>query len=210
MEGEEEEGEDDVGPIEVFGIHRLELAPGTKSGYVGVRPNNSKSKPWQAWLSLKGEKRRTVGSYKHPQDAAVARAAAKVAGAHLLRSPRKQASRKTGAAACRLPPVESSLSQSRCHCACSDSQHSCTGKRSAEVAFTPLTQSDSNQTYELLRVTDGASAQSSALLPSASFLFASPFTSDGVQRARPLLPGEPLPMGVAAVAMAVPVHQPHA
>ena len=78
------------------------------------------------------------------------------------------------------------------------------------MAFTPLTQSDSNQTYELLRITDGASAQSSALLPSASFLFASPFTSDGVQRARPLLPGEPLPMGVAAVAMAVPVHQPHA
>ena len=32
-----EDDEDDEGPFEVFGIHRLELAPGTKSGYVGVR-----------------------------------------------------------------------------------------------------------------------------------------------------------------------------
>ena len=41
MEGEEVE-EDDEAPIEVFGIHRLELKPGSKSGYVGVRPNASK------------------------------------------------------------------------------------------------------------------------------------------------------------------------
>ena len=85
MEGDEEEGEDDVGPIEVFGIYRLELAPGTKSGYVGVRPSTSQKNPWQAWLSLKGEKRRNVGSFKTPRDAAVARAAAKTSsGAHLL------------------------------------------------------------------------------------------------------------------------------
>ena len=74
-----------------------------------------------------------------------------------------------------------------------------------EAAFTPLTLSGLNETYSHLPQTaDGASAQSSALLPSAS-LYTSPFTSDGVQRARPLPPGQPLPMGVAAVALAVPI-----
>ena len=32
----DDEGEDDEGPIELFGIHRLQLAPGSRSGYVGV------------------------------------------------------------------------------------------------------------------------------------------------------------------------------
>ena len=119
-----EEGEeaDDEGPIEVFGVHRLELALGTKSGYIGVRPCKSKKNPWQAWLSLKGEKRRNVGSFKKPRDAAVARAAAKASGGDLLPSPRKQAPRKKGAAACRLPPVESSLSSSIALIAFVDSQ----------------------------------------------------------------------------------------
>jgi len=106
---DDEEGEDEEGPIEVFGVHRLQLAPGTKSGYTGVRPCKSKKNPWQAWLSLKGEKRRNVGSFKTPRDAAVARAAAKASGAHLLRSPRQQAPRTKGAAACRLPPIAPSL-----------------------------------------------------------------------------------------------------
>ena len=106
--GEDIEGTDYEGPIEVFGVHRLELAP--KSGYIGVRPCTSKKHPWQAWLSIKGEKRRNVGSFKKPRDAAVARAAAKASSGDLLPSPRKQAPRKKGAAACRLPPVESSLS----------------------------------------------------------------------------------------------------
>ena len=57
---EDDEGKDDEGPIEVFGVHRLELAPGTMSGYIGVRPNKSKKHPWQAWLSLRGEKRRKM------------------------------------------------------------------------------------------------------------------------------------------------------
>ena len=64
---EDDEDADDEEPIEVCGIHRLELAPGTKSGYVGVRPCKSKKHPWQAWLSLKGEKRRNVGSFKTPR-----------------------------------------------------------------------------------------------------------------------------------------------
>ena len=109
---EDDEGKDDEGPIEVFGVHRLELAPGTMSGYIGVRPNKSKKHPWQAWLSLRGEKRRNVGSFKSPRHAAVARAAAKACGAETLRSPRKQAPRNKGAAACRLPPIAPSLSLS--------------------------------------------------------------------------------------------------
>ena len=46
--GEDDEGADDEGPIEVFGVHRLEQeAPGTKSksGYIGVWPCKSKKHP---------------------------------------------------------------------------------------------------------------------------------------------------------------------
>ena len=92
----EDEGEDDDGPIEVFGIHRLVLKPGSRSGYVGVRPNPSKTCPWQAWLQVGGQ-RKTVGNFKKPKDAAVARAAAKAEGFRYLRSPRKQAPRNSGA-----------------------------------------------------------------------------------------------------------------
>ena len=113
----EEEGEDSELQVEVFGIHRLELAPGTRSGYIGVRPTNSKKRPWQAWVALKGEKRRNVGSYKTPQEAAVARAAAKAGGVHLLPSPRKQAPRKSGAAAC-LRPSMAPLSLPIYHACC--------------------------------------------------------------------------------------------
>ena len=45
MEGESEEAAE---RIEVFGVHRLLRAPGTKSGYLGVQPNKSKLRPWQA------------------------------------------------------------------------------------------------------------------------------------------------------------------
>ena len=113
----EEEGpvEEEEGPVEVFGVHRLELAPNTKSGYIGVRPTNSQKRPWQAWLSLRGQKRRNVGSFKTPREAAVARAAAKATGGHLLPSPRKQAPRKSGAAVRLLILVVPSLSLSA-HC----------------------------------------------------------------------------------------------
>ena len=81
-----------------------------------------------------------------------------------------------------------------------------TAKRSANTAFTPLSLSGLNETYlHLHSMANGrASVPPSALLlhtPS----FTSPYTSDGVQRARPLLPGQQLPMGVAAVAMAMPL-----
>ena len=41
---EESEGEDGEGPVEVFGIHRLELKPDSQSGYVGVRSNGSRGR----------------------------------------------------------------------------------------------------------------------------------------------------------------------
>ena len=37
MEGSDDEEAE--GPFEVIGVHRLKLAPGSRSGYVGVRPN---------------------------------------------------------------------------------------------------------------------------------------------------------------------------
>jgi hypothetical protein len=40
--------------VEVVGVHSLPLAPGTLSGYVGVRLNNSKKRSWQAWVHIKG------------------------------------------------------------------------------------------------------------------------------------------------------------
>ena len=108
MEGEGEEAD---APIEVCGVHKLLLAPATKSGYVGVRATKSKKCPWQAWVHIKGERRRCLGSFKYRRDAAVARAAALACGPETLPSPRKQASRKSGAAACRPshPPVLSCL-----------------------------------------------------------------------------------------------------
>ena len=48
MEGSDDEEAE--GPHEVFGVHHLKLAPGTRSGYLGVRPTKSKKRPWQAWV----------------------------------------------------------------------------------------------------------------------------------------------------------------
>ena len=70
--------------------------------------------------------------------------------------------------------------------------------------MTPLSLSGLNQTsFGVLLTGHGA-------LPLSASNYSSPFTSDGVQRARPLLPGQPLPTGVAAVAMAVAAEQPEA
>ena len=41
---DDEEGKDEEGPIEVFGVHRLQLALGTKSGYIGIH--------WRAALQV--------------------------------------------------------------------------------------------------------------------------------------------------------------
>ena len=98
-EGEEAEGE---GHFEVFGVHRLQLAPGRKSGYTGVR--RTASGKWQPWIHLKGQKRRTLGSFEKEREAAVARAVALACGPETLPSPRKQTPRNPGAAACCLRP----------------------------------------------------------------------------------------------------------
>ena len=65
-EVEEEEGTEQ---FEVFGVHRLPLAPGTRSGYLGVRPTKSKKRPWQAWIHIKGDKRRCLGSFEKKREA---------------------------------------------------------------------------------------------------------------------------------------------
>ena len=106
MESEEEE---DDGPCEWFGVLRIPLKPGTASGYVGVQRSKSKKNPWQATVNVPGKKRRNVGSFKKPVQAAVAMAEAKASGAHLLPSPRKQAQRNSGLETAR-PPGPSSPS----------------------------------------------------------------------------------------------------
>jgi len=90
------------GEVELFGVLRLPLASGTASGYVGVRHvAKSKKRPWQAWVKVKGDKRRRcLGSFKSPQEGAVARARALACGPDNLPSPRKQAARNSGAVAC--------------------------------------------------------------------------------------------------------------
>ena len=92
--GEEEE---ETEQVEAFGVHLLPLAPSTKSGYVGVRSTKSKKRPWQAWVHIKGEKRRCLGSFNDKREAAVARAVAIACGVESLPSPRKQAARNSGA-----------------------------------------------------------------------------------------------------------------
>ena len=96
--------DDEEGPFEVFGVHRLKLAPSTRSGYVGVRPTKSKKPSWQAWVHIKGEKRRCLGSFKSPHFAAVQRAVALACGTELLPSPRKQAPRNSGRRRATLEP----------------------------------------------------------------------------------------------------------
>ena len=87
------------GEVELFGVLRLPLATGTASGYVGVRHvKKSKKRPWQAWVHIKGERRRCLGSFRKPQEGAVARARALACGPEALPSPRKQAARNSGAA----------------------------------------------------------------------------------------------------------------
>ena len=97
----DEDAEPEVG-VETFGVLRLPLAARTgraATTYVGVRRvTKSKIRPWQAWVHIKGERRRCLGSFTKPQEAAVARAKALACGPETLPSPRKQAARDSGAA----------------------------------------------------------------------------------------------------------------
>ena len=82
-----------------------------------------------------------------------------------------------------------------------------TGKHSAEGALTALSQSGLNETCLSFHSTSNGTSAPLSALPLRSSNFSSPYTSNGVQHARPLLPGQPLPFAVAAVAMAIPAEQ---
>ena len=81
------------------------------------------------------------------------------------------------------------------------------GKHSAEGALTALSQSGLNETSPNLHLTSIGTSPPLSALPLTASNSSSLFSSDSVQRARPLLPGQPLPTGVAAVAMAIPAEQ---
>ena len=124
------------GAVELFGVLRLQLATGTASGYVGVRHvKKSKKRPWQAWVHIKGERRRCLGSFRKPQEGAVARARALACGPETLPSPRKQAARNSGVAECR--PGARLICFLTCCTACDYVHRSvlCAVKRSADVAL---------------------------------------------------------------------------
>ena len=97
----DEDAREPEGAVELFGVLRLPLASRTPSGYVGVRRvAKSQKRPWQAWIKIRGDKRRRcLGSFKSPQEAAVVRARAVSCGVETLPSPRKQAARSSGATA---------------------------------------------------------------------------------------------------------------
>ena len=102
-----DDSEANEGAVEVFGIHRLPLAAGTPSGYLGVRQvgrKGSKKPRWQPWIHVKGEKRRCLGTFRTPKEAAVARARAFACGVETLPSPTKEASR-TQFRCCCVPPT---------------------------------------------------------------------------------------------------------
>ena len=142
MESDEEEEE---GPCEWIGVLRLPLKAGSKSGYVGVQRTNSKKRPWQATITCPGKKRRTVGSFKKPEEAAAARAEAKASGANLLPSPRKQAPRNSGLERCACPHDLSSPASIPFSCSHARLMLRLEGKQS--MALTPLTLLGANANY---------------------------------------------------------------
>ena len=207
----DEDAEPD-GPVETFGVLRLPLKSGTASGYVGVRRvKKSKKRPWQAWVHIKGEKRRCLGSFTKRQEAAVARARALACGPETLPSPRKQAARKSGA--CPLPVLCEYLNHlifTALGMACVRIVL-CAVKRSAGMALTPDTLSDLNREnvshQHVASCGSGSVPASSAAAAFAACAYTPPYTCS-VQTARRLLPGQPLPQGVAAFAMAFPARHP--
>ena len=201
MESEEEED----GPCEWVGVLRLPLKPGSASGYVGVQRSKSKKWPWQATICVPpGKQRACLGYFKRPVDAGVARAEAKASGVHLLPSPRKQAPRNSGSESCRPPmtlhhppsfPFSCSRARLTLHLAVKQSK-----------ALTPLTQPAANGSYSTWASPESAPVSAAAAPAASAAAFTPPSTAAyGVpQTARPLLPGQPLPQGVAAFGLALP------
>ena len=201
MESDEEEEE---GPCEWIGVLRLPLKAGSKSGYVGVQRVNSKKRPWQATITCPGKKRRTVGSFKKPEEAAAARAEAKASGANLLPSPRKQAPRNSGLERCACPHDPSSPASIPFSCSHARLMLRLEGKQS--MALTPLTLLGANANYSSMA--EPSSTPLSAAAASTASAAVDPTAlaaACGVpQTARPLLPGQPLPQGLVAFGLALP------
>ena len=80
-------------------------------------------------------------------------------------------------------------------------------KRSTAAVVSPLTIHNANETFfSSSTTTDVPLSAATALDSSANY--SSPFSAAlAVQHARPLLPGQPLPQGVAALVLALPVLQ---
>ena len=197
------------GAFEIFGVHRLPLAAGTKSGYVGVRfVVKSKKRPWQAWLHIKGERRRCLGSFRTPQEGAVARARAVACGAETLPSPRRQAARNSGVAECRPDARHHLLSHvALAYDSCVFIAFVlCAVKRSADGTLCDY--DSENISRQLLATGVGCVPPSASALLAASGAYTPPYSAPtSVQTARWLLPGQSLPQGVVAFGMAMPVKQ---
>ena len=215
-----DEDAESEGAVETFGALRLLLKSGTASGYVGVRRvKKSKKRPWQGWVHLKGEKRRCLGSFRTPQEAAVARARALAC--------------RTAWRVCR-EPKEAGCTQLRCCCALSatlmfpfalsthlilsrfrvsesPSRVVCTVKRLADNALTPDTLINENVPKQQF-VAGGSVPRGAAGALAASCAYTPPYRAFNIQtlpsRCCPASLLCPRVCGTAAFGMALPAQQP--
>ena len=201
--GMESEEEEEDGPCEWVGFLRIPLKPGSASGYVGVQHTKSKKRPWQATVSRPGKKRLGLGSFKKPVEAAVARAEAMASGVNLLPSPRKQAPRNSGSESC--PPPVTLHHPPSFPFSCSRAQLTLHSVVKQSTALTPLTQPGASASYSMSAASEIAPLSALAAPAASAAAFSPPCAAYGVtQTARPLLPGQPLPQGVAAFGLALP------
>ena len=156
--------------------------------------------------------RLNVGCFTTELEAALARAQAKAVGSVILPSPSKQAARSSGA---RSPPLCASERSVPFPFIGPFAVYLCFAflvvcsavKRSMAAVLSPLSNlgayeiSSSSLTSAIVPLS-AASALVSSAISSSPFSFAL-----AVLHARPLLPGQPLPQGVAALGLALPILQ---
>ena len=152
--------------------------------------------------------RLNVGCFTTELEAALARAQAKAVGSVILPSPSKQAARSSGA---RSPPLcasERSVPFPFAVYLCFAFLVVCSAvKRSMAAVLSPLSnlgayEIPSSSLTSAIVPLSAASALVSSAISSSPFSFAL-----AVLHARPLLPGQPLPQGVAALGLALPILQ---
>ena len=80
-------------------------------------------------------------------------------------------------------------------------------KRSADTTLAPFTLPHEDGENRLLQSMPGSAASGLPLRARAASTYSAPHAEYCVQTARPLIPGQPLPQGIAAFGMAVPVPQ---